>query len=149
MLGIGAHLSDEDARKIGGLWGLDPVHPSQEAYKVLAASIEDDLSCGEARYMNPPKETTGNVPKKPCIDLAKTRQEWVEGCSATLPRRDTVSGLSGAVPPCWADVAVDMVAAVDLDAGASSPTTALSTGGSTGMSEVAQEGENNPVRHRF
>jgi hypothetical protein len=33
----------------------------------------------------------GNILKKPCIDLAKTRQEWVDGCSATLQRRDTVS----------------------------------------------------------
>jgi hypothetical protein len=92
MLGIGAHLSDEDAQKIGGLWGPDPVHPSHEAYKVLATSIEDDLSCSEARYTNPPKETLGNAQKKPRIDLAETRQEWVEGCSATLPRRDTISG---------------------------------------------------------
>jgi hypothetical protein len=44
MLGIGAHLRDEDARKISGLWGPDPVHPSEDAYKVLGASIEDDLT---------------------------------------------------------------------------------------------------------
>jgi hypothetical protein len=92
MLGIGAHLSDEDAQRIGGLWGPDPVHPSQEAYKVLATSIEDDLSCNEARYTKPPKEALGNAQKKPRIDLAETRQEWVAGCSATLPRRDTISG---------------------------------------------------------
>jgi hypothetical protein len=92
MLGIGAHLSDEDAQRIGGLWGPDPVHPSQDAYKILATSIEDDLSCSEARYTNPPKEAPGNVKKKPRIDLAETRQEWVAGCSATLPRKDTISG---------------------------------------------------------
>ncbi len=44
VLGIGAHLRDEDARKISGLWGPDPVHPSEDSYKVLGASIEDDLT---------------------------------------------------------------------------------------------------------
>jgi hypothetical protein len=92
MLGIGAHLSDEDAQRIGGLWGPDPVHPSQDAYKILATSIEDDLLCSKERYTNPPKEAPGNVKKKPRIDLAETRQEWVAGCSATLPRKDTISG---------------------------------------------------------
>jgi hypothetical protein len=92
MLGIGAHLTDEDAQRIGSLWGPDPVHPSQDAYKILATGIEDDLSCSEARYTNPPKEAPGNAMKKPRIDLAETRQEWVAGCSATLPRRDTISG---------------------------------------------------------
>ncbi len=145
MLGIGAHLSDEDAQKIGGLWGPDPVHPSQEAYKVLAASIEDDLCCSEARYTNPPKEALGNAQKKPRIDLAQTRQEWVEGCSATLPRRDTISG--GVTPPRRADGDADSTAAeeVDGDAGAASPTSALSTGRET---MAALEGGNSHVAYR-
>jgi hypothetical protein len=98
MLGIGPHLSDEDAQQIGGMWGPDPVHPSEEAYRVIAASIEEDANCSEAWYMNPPKVMVGNISRKPRMDLAKTRQEWVDGCSATLLRRDTVSGGDGAMP---------------------------------------------------
>jgi hypothetical protein len=148
MLGIGAHLSDEDAQRIGGLWGPDPVHPSQEAYKVLATSIEDDLSCTEARYTNLPKEALGNAQKKPQIDLAEIRQEWVAGCSATLPRGDTISEGGGGVTPhrrTDEDAASTADEEVGGDAGAARPTSAPSTGRAT---TAAPEGGNSFAAYR-
>ncbi len=141
MLGIGAHLSDEDAQRIGGLWGPDPVHPGQEAYKILATSIEDDLSCNEARYTNPPKEALGNAQKKPRIDLAETRQEWVAGCSATLPRETRSRGGGGATPQHQADVDAAFTASeeVGVFAVAGRLTIAPSTGNAT---RTAPEGGN-------
>jgi hypothetical protein len=143
MLGIGAHLSDEDARKIGGLWGPDPVHPSKEAYKVLDASIKDDLSCGEARYTNPPRRRRGTYRRSPRIDLAKTRQEWVEGCSATLPRRDTVSGVERG------GLSGGHVRGRGRERGGIKRYYRSFHWKKHRDVRVAQEGENNPVRHQF
>ncbi len=92
MLGIGPHLSDMDARKIEGMWGPDPVHPSDDAYKEIASAIKAEVSDGEAKYTNPPKVLTGENPKRSRVDLTTSRQDWVTGCSATLSRRDTISG---------------------------------------------------------
>jgi hypothetical protein len=74
------------------MWGPDPVHPSAEAYKAMSSSIEEEASNSEAKYTNPPKVLAGENPKRPRVDLATCRQEWVDGFSATLPRRDTISG---------------------------------------------------------
>jgi hypothetical protein len=95
MLGIGPQLSDADARKIGGMWGPDPVHPSEDAYKEIAAAIDAEVSDGTAKYTNSPRPMAGDNPKRSRLDLSSSRQEWVTGCSATLPRRDTISGGGG------------------------------------------------------
>jgi hypothetical protein len=95
MLGIGPQLSDADARRIGGMWGPDPVHPSTDAYKEMAAALDAEVSDGSAKYTNPPRSTAGDTNKRSRLDLSSSRQEWVTGCSATLPRRDTISGGGG------------------------------------------------------
>jgi hypothetical protein len=95
MLGIGPQLSDADARRIGGMWGPDPVHPSVDAYKEMAAALDAEVSDGSAKYTNPPRSTAGDNHKRSRLDLSSSRQEWVTGCSATLPRRDTISGGGG------------------------------------------------------
>jgi hypothetical protein len=56
-----------------------------------------DLKNPEARYTNPPK---GNTPqaKKQRLDLSLERDAWVRGCTAALPRRDSLQNASrGAV----------------------------------------------------
>ncbi len=98
MLGIFPLLTNEAAIDIGGMWGGDPVHPSEDAYRSIARAIEDDLSNFEAKYTNTLKSNTEPPHKKPRIDLAASRQDWVSGCSAILPRRDTISR-GGGIPP--------------------------------------------------
>jgi hypothetical protein len=136
MLGIGPQLSDVDARKIGGMWGPDPVHPSEEAYKEIASAIEAEVNDGEAKFTNPPRIMMGENLKRSCVDLSSSRQDWVTGCSATLPRRDTISGGGdrGSLPgPADADVGAALI----------SQTSAPTTGGSTGTAGGARASPGN------
>ncbi len=89
MLGLGPMLDDEKATEISELWGRDAVHPLPAAYEAMAAVLDKDIADDGARYINPPKTAAGPPNKKPRVDQSKLRQEWVEGCSAALPRRDT------------------------------------------------------------
>jgi hypothetical protein len=86
-MGIGPQLSDQAASDISRLWGGDAVHPLLEAYGALAAAIESDILTDDVRYVNPPKNLGGPNPKKPQVDISKSRQQWVEGCLAMVPRR--------------------------------------------------------------
>jgi hypothetical protein len=74
------------AREAASLWGDNPVHPSPRAYSTIANKLEEDLE-SEARYTNPPKESVSTNQNKQS-DLSLTRQPWVDGCSAALPRGD-------------------------------------------------------------
>jgi hypothetical protein len=67
----------------------DPVHPKREAYETLAAAIENDVLTDTVKFVNPPKTPDSNSAKKPRTDLTASRQGWVTGCSAAIPRRDT------------------------------------------------------------
>jgi hypothetical protein len=89
LMGIGPHLSDQAASDISKLWGGDAVHPLPEAYDALTSAIERDILMEDARYINPPKQSGGGPSKRFRTDFSKTRQQWVEGCSAAVPRRDT------------------------------------------------------------
>jgi hypothetical protein len=86
MLNIHPGLTDEEAREVASLWGDNPVHPSARAYCMIANKLEEDLE-SEARFTNPRKEPAG-TPQKKRSDLSLTRQPWVDGCSAALPRGD-------------------------------------------------------------
>jgi hypothetical protein len=94
ILGIGQRQNElpiEDARLLADLWGGDPVHPANAAYKVIAEGILKDINCSESRYTNPPK----NKSQKPSVtkpDLSLARDPWVSGCTAALPRRDAPAG---------------------------------------------------------
>jgi hypothetical protein len=92
MLGLGPALEDEKAREISDQWGSDAVHPLPVAYGIMAAAIESDVADPSAKYINAPKSLMGPPSKKLKVDHSKLRQGWVDGCSAALPRRDTVSG---------------------------------------------------------
>jgi hypothetical protein len=90
LLGIGPNLSDDAAKELSQLWGTDPLHPLPEAYDVFANKFMSDILIEGVKYINPPRDHhQSTVPKKPRTDLACSRQGWVEGCSAALPRRDT------------------------------------------------------------
>jgi hypothetical protein len=91
MLGLGPMLDDEKATEISELWGRDAVHPLPAAYEAMAAVLDKDIADKGARYINPPKTAAGPPSKKARIDQSKLRQDWVDGCSAALPRRDTTS----------------------------------------------------------
>jgi hypothetical protein len=95
LLGIGPDLSDEAARAISQLWGSDPVHPSRDAYEALARAIERDVLKDDVKYINAPTLHGGNPPKRPRTDLSQSRQGWVTGCSAAVPRRDTYQAPRG------------------------------------------------------
>jgi hypothetical protein len=82
-------LNDDKANKISELWGRDAVHPLQAAYETMASVMDSDISDEGARYINPPKQSTGPPHKKPRIDHSILRQDWVDRCSAALPRCDT------------------------------------------------------------
>jgi hypothetical protein len=86
MLNIRPGITDEEAREAASLWGKNPVHPSSHAYCTIANKLEEDLE-SEARFTNPPKEPVGTKLRKQS-DLSLTRQPWVDGCSAALPRGD-------------------------------------------------------------
>jgi hypothetical protein len=89
MLNIRPGLTDEEAREAASLWGDNPVHPSARTYYMIANKLEEDLE-SEARFTNPPKEPAG-TPRNKRSDLSLTRQPWVDGCSAALPRGDVQS----------------------------------------------------------
>ncbi len=86
MLNIRPGLTDEEAREAVSLWGDNPVHPSAHAYCMIANKLEEDLE-SKARFTNPPKELV-DTPRNKQSDLSLTRQPWVDGCSAALPRGD-------------------------------------------------------------
>ncbi len=86
MIGICAGLSDEDAIEASKLWGSAAVHPSAEGYSSIATKLEEELS-SDGKFTNAPK-LADSVAKRPRLDLSLSRQPWVEGCSAALPRAD-------------------------------------------------------------
>jgi hypothetical protein len=58
MVSMGPRLggiSLDEACEAGDLWGKNPVHPSQAAYKAVADAITADAGNPEARYSKPPK----------------------------------------------------------------------------------------------
>jgi hypothetical protein len=88
-MGLRRHeISDEEASRTAALWGPDPVHPTQAAYRLIAEAIEADLLDPEARYTNPPKDAQ-QYAKKARHDPSREHAGWVDGCSAALPRRDS------------------------------------------------------------
>ncbi len=91
MLGLGPMLDDDKASKISDLWGRDAVHPLPAAYEVMAGVLDKDISDEGARYINPPRSASGPPNKKPRVDQSKLRQGWVDGCSAALPRCDSLT----------------------------------------------------------
>jgi hypothetical protein len=95
ILGIGQRSSElpmDEARELAAEWGNDPVHPSGAAYEKIAAGILKDIGNADSRYTNPPR-TANSLPKKPRLDLSLERDTWVRGCTATLPRRDTMRSM--------------------------------------------------------
>jgi hypothetical protein len=92
ILGIGQHSSElplDEARILAAEWGNNPVHPSEAAYEKIATGILKDIGNSDSKYMNPPR--AANQPlKKPRLDLSLERDTWIRGCTAALPRCDTV-----------------------------------------------------------
>jgi hypothetical protein len=86
MLGLGPMLDDDKANEISELWGRVAVHPLQAAYETMATVMDNDISDEGARYINPPKQHTSPPTIRPRIDHSKLQQDWVDGCSAALPR---------------------------------------------------------------
>jgi hypothetical protein len=94
MFGMGLRrqdISDEEASRTAALWGPDPVHPTSVAYRMIAEAIEADLQDLDARYTNPPKQIQTSA-KKARHNPSQERAGLVDGCSAALPRRDSVTG---------------------------------------------------------
>jgi hypothetical protein len=90
MVGVGQRSqvpSDEEAARTAALWGANPVHPSAADYRCMPEHLEKDILNSEARYTNPAKQHTQ---KRPRIDLSLGRADWLVGCSAAAPRRDTM-----------------------------------------------------------
>ncbi len=90
MVGVGQRSqvpSDEEAARTAALWGANPVHPSAADYRCMPEHLEKDILNSEARYTNPAKQ---HAQKRPRIDLSPGRADWVVGCSAAAPRRDTM-----------------------------------------------------------
>jgi hypothetical protein len=83
---------DEEATRTAALWGPDPVHPTSVAYRMIAEAIEADLQDLDASYTNPPPKKIQTGAKKARHDPNQERAGWVDGCSAALPRRDSVTG---------------------------------------------------------
>jgi hypothetical protein len=88
LLGIGPNLSDDSAREISTMWRNDPLHPQPAAYIALVRSIESDILQEGVHYTNSPKQPVQSLAKKQKLDLSQSRQPWVQGCSAAVPRRD-------------------------------------------------------------
>jgi hypothetical protein len=86
------------ARDVSRMWGGDPVQPLPEAYDALAGAIESDILTDGIRYINPPKKQNDMPAKREKIDLSRSRQGWVDGCSAAVHRCDTVRS-SGSYNP--------------------------------------------------
>jgi hypothetical protein len=95
LIGIGLDLSDDAAKVISQMLGTDPVHPSPAAYKTLACTIERDVLTDDVKYINAPKAQGGTIAKRLRTDLSRTRQGWVTGCSAAVPRRNTAQPSRG------------------------------------------------------
>ncbi len=95
MLGLeprSTSISEEDVNDLSMQWGDDPINPTAAAYKKIAAAIIADLDDGNARYTNPPRTAVTQSAKKPIVDLSLERADWVRGCPAALPRRDSLPG---------------------------------------------------------
>jgi hypothetical protein len=93
MIGLGPRIggiSDNEAREHANRWGSDPVHPTAAAYQKIAEDLNTDLSNIDARYTNPAKDTLMQGHKRPRVDYSLQRDDWVAGCPAALPRRDSV-----------------------------------------------------------
>jgi hypothetical protein len=88
-----SELPMDEARELAAEWGNDPVHPSGIAYEKIAAGILKDIGNADSRYTNPPR-TPNLLPKKPRLDLSLERDTWVSGCTAALPRRDTMRSMT-------------------------------------------------------
>jgi hypothetical protein len=84
-------LDDERAAEISEQWGRDAVHPLQAAYATIATALDNDISDEGAKYINSPKSASDLPVKRQKFDQSRLLQDWVVGCSAALPRRDTVS----------------------------------------------------------
>jgi hypothetical protein len=92
MFGMGLRrqdISDKEATWTAALWGLDPVHLTAVAYGMMAEAIEADLRNLGACYTNPPKQLQLGA-KKARHDPSLERAGWVDGCSAALPRKDSL-----------------------------------------------------------
>jgi hypothetical protein len=70
---------------------VEGVHPSIECYRQIAVKLDDELA-SDAKFTNPPKALAWNA-KLPRQDLSLTRQPWIDGCSAALPRVDIPTSL--------------------------------------------------------
>jgi hypothetical protein len=58
----------EEAREAAQVWGNNPVHSSQAAYKLMVEVIMSDVANPEARHSNPPKQNGPPPAKKPKYD---------------------------------------------------------------------------------
>jgi hypothetical protein len=102
MMGMGQRRiepSDDEAARTAALWGPDPVHPSAVAYRVMADAIEADLLNPDSKYTNP--SSSQRVVKKSRPDPSLDRASWVAGCSAALPRRDSIPFRGARGPQRW------------------------------------------------
>jgi hypothetical protein len=59
---------------------------------MMVEAIKADLQDKEARYTNPPKHLQLGA-KKAGHDPSLEREGWVDGCSAALPRKDSLLAL--------------------------------------------------------
>jgi hypothetical protein len=94
MVGLGprqADISDTEAKEFAELWGDNPVHPSQAAYRKMASDLAADLMDQEARYTNPVRIGEQASAKRLKTDDSLNRASWVNGCPAALPRRDSAN----------------------------------------------------------
>jgi hypothetical protein len=89
MIGVGQRKDEpsyEEAAASAALWGVDPVHPTGAAYRVIVDNIEKDLANTDAKYTNPPRAPQGQ--KRQLPDLSLNRDSWIGGCSAASTRRE-------------------------------------------------------------
>ncbi len=71
---------------------MEGVHPSIDCYRQIAAKLDDELA-SDAKFTNPPMQALAGNAKQPRQDLRLTRQPWIDGCSAALPRVDIPTSL--------------------------------------------------------
>lgn len=62
------------------------MYPSVIVYQWIEAKLEDELASDD-KLTNPP-QPAAEIVKRQKLDLGLTRQLWVDGCSAALPRGD-------------------------------------------------------------
>jgi hypothetical protein len=86
-----AGISDCEAKEFADLWGSDPVHPSQAAYRKMAVDLVADLLDQEAWYTNPIRHPVQDARKRQRIHDSLNRAAWVSGCPAALSRRDSLA----------------------------------------------------------